>query len=196
MRTSLFCLALIGVSTLAQQPPASGTQAIYQAEANNAQRKFDYIQQNSKRTVPDQKPTVVAENEINAWLSSGQAQLPKGVRKLQLHGQPGVVTAHAVVDFDEITAGIHSGNPFLSIFSGTHEVDAQARTEGNGGEGHVHIETVSLDGVEIPRMVLQFFADKYITPKHPGIGVDSTFNLPYRIDTATVGSRQLAVTQK
>jgi hypothetical protein len=197
MRVSLFLLLLLGMSTLAQQtPPASRTQAIYQAEANSAQRKFDFIRQNALRNPPRQAPTTITENEINAWLSSGQAQLPKGVKKLQLHGQPGVVTAHAVVDFDEITAGRHSGNPFLSIFSGTHDVDAEAHGEGEGGEGRVHIDSVSLDGVEIPRMALQFFVDKYVTPKHPGIGLDSTFKLPYRIDAAMVGSRQLAVLQK
>jgi hypothetical protein len=45
-------------------------------------------------------------------------------------------------------------------------------------------------------MALQYFADKYITPKHPNLGVNSIFPLPYKIDTAEVGAEQLSVTQK
>jgi hypothetical protein len=60
----------------------------------------------------------------------------------------------------------------------------------------VHIDSVSIDGVGVPRMALEYFVEKYITPKHPDIGLDSQFKLPYRIETATVGARQLTVTQK
>jgi len=44
--------------------------------------------------------------------------------------------------------------------------------------------------------VLELFVDKFLTPKYPQIGIDSQFALPDRIDTATVGEHQLAVTQK
>lgn len=192
------CSLLLAAFAAAQQsaPPASGTQAIYDAAARSAQRKFDHIRQNAERTTPDQTPTVLTENEINAWLSSGAAQLPQGVKKLHVHGEPGIIHANAVVDFDQITAARRSSNPLLGLFTGTHEVEAQAHAQGAGGEGQVHIDSISLDGVEIPRMALEFFIDKYLKPKHPEIGLDTTFNLPDKIDTATVGSRQLTITQK
>jgi hypothetical protein len=75
-------------------------------------------------------------------------------------------------------------------------VEAKAQAQGSGGQGHVQIESVSLDGVAIPRAALEFFVDRYIKPKHPDIGLDTTFKLPYKIDLATVGSRQLTITQK
>ena len=198
MRPLLLCSLLLAGCVMAQQsaPPASGTQAIYDAEARSAQRKFDHIRENGALAAPDQTPTRFTENEINAWLSSGQAKLPKGVKKLQVRGEQGVINATAFVDFDEITAGRRSGNPFLSMFRGTHEVEAQAHAEGSGGEGHVHIDSISLDGVEIPQMALEFFVEKYIQPKHPEVGIDSTFKLPYKIDLAIVGARQLTITQK
>ena len=197
MRISLFFLLFASFATAQQSsPPASGTQAIYQAEARSAQHKFDYVQQNARRSTPDTRPTILTENEINAWLSSGQAQLPQGVKRLQVHGSSGVINATATVDFDEITAAHRSSNPLLSLFTGTHQVEAQAHAQAMGGEGQVHIDSVSLDGVEIPHMALEYFVEHYIQPKHPDIGLDSTFKLSYKIDTATVGSRQLAITQK
>jgi len=45
-------------------------------------------------------------------------------------------------------------------------------------------------------MALQYFLDRYVRPKHPEVGLDSVFELPERIDTATVGDHQLFLTQK
>lgn len=197
MRLLLTCTLLLALCSFAQQtPPASGTQAIYDAQARSAQRKFDHIRENGARSKPDKTPTVLTENEINAWLSSGRAQLPEGVKKLQLHGDAGTVNGSTVVDFDQITNGRYSGNPFMSIFRGSHQVEAKAHAQGDAGQGRVHIDSVSLDGVEVPQMVLEYFVEKYVTPKHPGIGIDSTFALPNRIDTAMIGSHQLTILQK
>ncbi len=189
----LLSAALPGQQTA---PPASGTQAIYAAQANSCQRKFDHLQQNGSKARPDSAPTTFSEGEINAWLSSGNAQLPQGVKKLQLSGTPGVINATSYVDFDEITAGKRSNNPLLYLFRGTHEVQATAHASGSGGQGQVHIDSVSIDGIGVPRAALEFFVEKYIAPKHPEIGLDSRFKLPYRIDTGVVGDRKLTVTQK
>ena len=199
MRVLLSTVLLLGSATLLSQqtpPPASGTQAMYDAQANSCQRKFDHIRQNGSKTKPDQTPTVFSESEINAWLSSGNAQLPQGVKKLQLRGEPGIIHATAYVDFDAVTASKRPGNPLLYMFRGTHEVQASAHASGNAGQGQVHIDSVSIDGVSVPRVALEYFAEKYITPKHPDIGIDSQFALPNRVDTATVGDRKLTVTQK
>jgi len=190
---------LIGAQMLlSQQSPtaASSTQQIYAAQAKSCQRKFDQIRNNGSWNPSRPLKTVLTQGEINAWLTSGNAQLPQGVKKLQFSGEPGIIHATAYVDFDEITAGKRSSNPLLYLFRGTHEVQATAHASGTGGNGQVHIDSVSLDGVGVPRVALEYFVEKYVTAKHPGIGLDSQFKLPYRIDTATVGDRQLTVTQK
>jgi hypothetical protein len=196
---SLFIVVIASAALLSQQtvpPAASSTQAIYAAQANSCQRKFDHIEQNGAKAHPDQTPTLISEGELNAWLSSGKAELPKGVKKLQMTGDNGVVNATAYIDFDQITAGRTSGNPLLALFHGTHEVQAKAHASGSGGKGQVHIDSVSIDGIGVPRMALEYFVENYIEPKYPGIGIDSEFKLPHRIDIAIVGSHQLTVTQK
>jgi hypothetical protein len=191
-----FLLVCYGSAQQTNPPAASSTQAFYNAQVRSTQQKFDYIRQNGAKKVPDQKPTVLNENEVNAWLTSGNAVLPNGVKRLQFRGLPGEIHATATIDFDQITAGKRSGNPLLGLFSGTHEVQAKAHAVGTGGTGQVHIDSVSLDGVTVPRMALEFFVDKYIKPKYPNLGIDSTFSLPYQIDIAQVGARQLTVIQK
>ena len=198
VRKLIFSL-LVPVALLAQQPKphaASATQAMYNAEVNSTQKEFDYIRANGAKAQPDQTPTIIHERELNAWLTSGDVQFPEGVKRLQLQGEPGIIHATATVDFDQVTGGRYSGNPLMSLFRGTHEVKATAHAQASGHQGQVHIDSVEVDGVPVPRMALQYFADKYITSKHPNLGIDSTFTLPYKIDTAVVGSGQVAITQK
>ncbi|HET9695704.1 MAG TPA: hypothetical protein VFP40_02480 [Terriglobales bacterium] len=199
MVRNLIVSLLLPLAMSAQQsqaPAASATQAMYNAQVNSTQKKFDYIRANGAKPSPDQTPTVIHEREINAWLTSGDVQFPDGVKRLQLQGQPGIIHATATVDFDQVTGGRYSGNPLMSLFRGTHEVKATAHAQASGHQGQVHIDSVEVDGVSVPRMALQYFADKYITPKHPNLGIDSTFALPYKIDTAVVGSGEVSVTQK
>jgi hypothetical protein len=158
--------------------------------------KLQHIQENGARNNPDQTPTEFSEREVNAYFSGGEIKLPAGVQSVHFEGKPGVVVATALVDFDQLRSGRDSSNPLLSIFAGVHQVIVAAQARGTGGLGLVHVDSVSLDGVEIPRFVLQAFAEKYLKPKYPNIGLDSRFALPDRIDTASIGLQQLRVTQK
>jgi hypothetical protein len=208
------CLALsIGVLTrrpvvtLASPPAAaSGQPAPRQSPsaqssgshrlADSAEAKFMHIQQNGEKPRPDPAPTVFTEEEINDYLASGRVELPQGVKKVRLQGRSGQVTGFLTVDFDQIKQNQRSSNMLLSLFSGTHDVTVETDAAGSAGEGKVHVRTVSLDGTEVPRMALEYFAEKYITPKYPNIGLDSQFKLPNRIDMATVGYHKISIVQK
>jgi hypothetical protein len=164
--------------------------------AASMQHKLDHVQRNGSRAQPEPSPTEFTETEVNAYFASGNIQLPAGVRSVTFQGQPGVVTGTARVDFDQIKAGRSPYNPLLSMFSGVHDVLVVAHAYGKNGEGFVHVDSVSLDDVQIPRFALQLFVEKYLRPKYPNIGMDSRFALPARVETATVGLHRLAVMQK
>lgn len=181
---------LISSCILGQQP---GTE---HRLAASLQRKLDYIQQNGKRAHPDQRPTVMTEEEINDYMASGHVKLPQGVKKVTFEGESGVMTGVATIDFDEIRAGQRSSNPLLSIFNGTHVVRVEADAAAAGGIAKVHVRTVSLDGVNVPRIALEYFINKYLKPKYPNVGMDSEFQLQDRIDMAIIGYHKLTITQK
>lgn len=159
-------------------------------------RKIFHIESNGRAAHPNQTPTSFTEQEVNSYLASSYVRLPSGVQSVRLKGEAGVISGDAHVDFDRVREGIHSSNPLLSVFSGVHEVVVVAHAHGESGRGHVHVDSVSLDNIEIPRFVLQLFVEKFLQPKYPGIGLDSEFKLPDRIDRATVGQHELLVIQK
>jgi hypothetical protein len=166
------------------------------SDAASMDQKLHHLDANAGLAQPDQTPTTLTEVEANAYLASDNVKLPVGVQSLKLQGTPGIITGDAQVDFDRIREGTRSSNPLLSMFSGVHEVIVVAHAYGAGGNGFVHVDSVSLDGVEIPHLVLELFVEKFLTPKYPQIGLDSQFALPDRIDIATVGLHKLTLTQK
>jgi hypothetical protein len=166
------------------------------ASSGDMQGKLQHIESNGRLTHPDQSPTTFTEQEINAYLSSGAVKFPSGVRSLNLQEQSGIAIGGSQIDFDQLKAGINSSNPLLSVFSGVHDVIVNANAHGSGGKGFVHVNSVSLDGVQVPKFVLQLFVDKYLAPKYPQVGLDSEFDMPARIDTAVIGSHNLTITQK
>ncbi len=159
-------------------------------------QKLSHIERNGAVAQPDPTPTILYENEINTYFAQGRVQLPKGVQKVRFEGSPNVITAYARIDFDQMTEGQRSANPLLALFSGVHDVVTIADAHGAGGTGIIHVQSVTLDGLAIPRMALQFFVDHYVKPKHPEVGLDTRFRMPYRIDSAQVGEHKLTVIQK
>jgi hypothetical protein len=192
----LMCACALAQNQQQRQPPASATEAMHQADLDNAQRKIAFITQNAIKAQPDPRPTELTEREVNAYLNSGNVQLPKGVTKPQLTGSNNEVTANAHVDFDTVTEGRSSGNPLMHLFSGVHDVVVNAHAVGIRGAGRVHIDSVSIDGIGVPKAALEYFVEKYITPKYPELGIDSTFDLPARVDSAVIGDHKLTVIQK
>jgi hypothetical protein len=181
---------LIGTCILGQQ---SGSQ---HRLAASLQRKLDYIKQNGELAHPNPAPTVMTEEEINDYMASGRVKLPQGVKKVTFSGETGVMTGVAMIDFDEIRAGQHLSNPLLSLFNGTQAVRVEADAAGSGGKAKVHVRTVSINGINVPRFALEIFINKFLKPKYPNVGMDSEFQLTDRIDTATIGYHKLTVVQR
>jgi hypothetical protein len=160
------------------------------------EKKLQHVQSNSNQKQPDSSPTEFSEQEINAYFASGKVELPNGVQSVVCQEQPGIVIGTSRVDFDQLKAGKNSYNPLLSVFSGLHDVVVSTHAHGSKGEGFVHVDSVSLDGVEVPQFVLELFVEKYLKPKYPNVGIDSRFALPARVDAATVGLRKVTLIQK
>jgi hypothetical protein len=187
------CLVLVmavGLS-FAWSKPASDAEA-----AASAQRKIDHIEANGALVHPDSKPTEFTEQEINSYIASGKIQSPEGVQSVHLVGVDGMVTGTSRVDFDKLRGAGRSSNPLLSMFSGVHDVKVQAHAHGSGGTGIIHVDSVMLDGAEIPHFLLELFVDKYLKPKYPDVGMDTRVALPDKIDTAMIGNHILTVVQK
>jgi hypothetical protein len=189
-------LAVTACSLLTERSLAQTRSASKYQPLASFERKLQHVESNGAQSQPDPSPTEFSEQEINAYFASGSVKLPVGVQSVVFQEQPGVVIGTSRVDFDQLKAGKNSYNPLLSIFSGLHDVVVAAHAYGARREGFVHVDSVSLDGVEVPQFVLELFVEKYLKPKYPNTGLDSRFALPARVDAATIGLHRVTITQQ
>jgi hypothetical protein len=187
-KSFLLAILLVSTTSYTAQDRSSTSAAV--------ERKIQHVQQNGTLPQPDQTPTTFSQQEINDYVASSAVKLPKGVHSVRFSSEPGVVTSNARIDFDELKNGRGSANPLLSVFSGLHDVVVVAHAHGAGHMGYVDVDSVALDGVDIPRFVLQLFVEKYLQPKYTDVGLSSRFEMTYKIDTAVVGHNQVTITQK
>jgi hypothetical protein len=184
----IICFVLVLLAPLQAQTPPS--------PESSMEKKLRHVENNSTVAHPDPSPTEFTVEETNAYFAAGEVKLPIGVRSVHFESQPGVVTGTALVDFDQMKSGRNANHPLLSIFTGVHTVVVIAHAHGKDGEGFVHVDSVSIDGSEIPPFILQIFVQKFVQPKYPNVGIDSHFTLPARVDSAIVNLQKLTLIQK
>ncbi|HUQ49541.1 MAG TPA: hypothetical protein VM056_02415 [Terriglobales bacterium] len=176
-------------STLAA--PASTTKL-----ADAMQRKIDFVTVNGRKAIPEKKSTVFAQDEINAYFAERRLKMPEGVRSVKFQLRPELVTANASIDFDEITREKRSLNPLMYLFTGLHDVTVTARAVPLGkGEVRVTVETVTIDGVTVPKMALKFFVERYVNPKYPNVGLDHEYRLPAKMNSVIIQKAKGTVNQ-
>jgi hypothetical protein len=198
-RFLILTIALASAAGTTQQTSSPSSSPISAAETRSAdsfQRKIDYIEQNAQKNPPDERPTTVTEAEINAYFAQRRLKLPDGVKLVKFDLQPGAVNALTRVDFDEITKSRHSWNPLLALFTGVHDAQVMAHAHGSGGRVQVHVDSVTLDGVNVPRVALELFIEKFVNPKYPTVRLDGEYKLPVKIDSVNIGAHESTVIQK
>jgi hypothetical protein len=186
----------LAMSLAAAARPAQFSGNNHSSEYRAMQQKLAYLKQNAARPHPDPRPTELTEPEVNAYFSQGGVKLPKGVSQLRLTSKAAVIDAHAQIDFEQIMQGRGSSNPLYGLFSGNHDVHVVAQATGSNGAGSIRVQSVEMDGVQLPQFALEFFVQHYITPKYPNVGITSTFKLPLRIDSAIVDTGKVRLFQR
>ena len=188
------CMAALSMFTASAQ--TTSTSKHFSAAAQKFQDKLNFLERNAQAKPVQRRSTQINAEEVNAWFREGGYKLPQGVEKVVFHSRADTIQADSTVDFDAVKQGKRNLNPLLSIFSGVHEVQVTAAASAQNGQGHVTIESVSIDGVGVPHLALEMFVKRYITPKYPNVGLDNLFQMPDRIDSATVGNDNALVTQR
>ena len=160
-------------------------------------RKVEILEANAQRPPAQPQNTDITQDELNAYLAEGGVDMPKGIESAKIDMKPAVLHATATVNFDTLAEGHTGNNPiFSALFTGTHDVEAQAQASGAAGQGTIIVDWVKLDGVQVPKSALEYLMQHYVKPKYPNAGMTTRFPLPVRIDMAVVSQGKVTLTQK
>jgi hypothetical protein len=169
-------------------------------DAENLRQKVSVITAHAERGV-GQRRTTITENEVNSYLvySAGD-QLPAGVVEpsVTILG-PGRLSGRAVVDLDAVRKARATTSLFdpTNYLTGRLPVTATGTLKTTNGMGQFQLESATVGGVPVPKLLLQEIVSYYSrTPDKPsGIGLDDPFALPARIREIQVDRGQAIIVQ-
>jgi hypothetical protein len=164
-------------------------------------QKVATINAHAERQMKTGRRTMVTENEVNSYLAyDAQAQLPTGVVEptVTILG-PGRLSGRAVVDLDAVRKAKNPTSLLdpMNYLTGRLPVTATGVLKTSNGVGHFGLESASVGGVPIPKLILQEIVSYYSrTAENPaGVSLDDPFALPARIREIQVERGQAIIVQ-
>jgi hypothetical protein len=184
------------------------TAAAPQADTRASKRDAELLRQKvatitafSERKAKQTLRTTITENEVNSYLVfDAREQLPAGVVEpsVTILGT-GRVSGRAVVDLDAVrkakaTASLLDPTNYLT---GRLPVTATGVLSTTNGVGRFQLESATVGGVPVPKLLLQEIVSYYsrTRDKPAGIGLDDPFALPARIREIQVERGQAIIVQ-
>ena len=182
--------------------------AVLSADERSSKRDADLLKQKvatitafGGRPSNQIRRTPVTESEVNAYLGyDGRSQLPAGVvdPAVSILGT-GRLSGRAVVDLDAVRRAKASQSWFdpTNYLTGKLPVTATGRLQTSKGVGRFELESASVGGVPVPKLLLQEIVSYYSrTAQNPaGINLDDPFALPARIREIQVERGQAIIVQ-
>jgi len=155
-------------------------------KAESLQAKIDDIKsaETSRSSKPQGKQTEVTEAELESFvLFSLRDKIPVKLDSIAVQLLPGAVSADTQVTFNSN----NTGNSIVdSLVGGTHNLFVKGNLSGDERRGKFDLVEVKLDGIPVPRVLIQTLVDKYVKPKYPEVDLREPFDLPWGIRTIAI----------
>ncbi len=200
LRASLRSLVMLVVAISTATAIVAGGQPS-RRDADQLRQKVAAIERFAQQ--PGRQPlrTTLTESEVNAYLAyDAREELPPGVLEpsVSILGT-GRLQARATVDLDEVRKQKKSSGMLdpMSYLTGRLPVTASGVLTTNNGMARFQLESASIGGVPVPKMLLQEIVGYYSrSSQNPaGISLDDPFPLPARIREIQVERGQAIVVQ-
>jgi hypothetical protein len=171
------------------------------ADGDRLQKKIDDIAANGAAARTKPKTTPVSESELNSYLAFNlRNDVPRGLAEPEIvMSGDGSLAGRVLVDIDEFnrSRGPQSVLDPLSYLSGQVPVTARGVLRTHEGRGTFYLSSAKLQGVPLPRSVVQelvrYFSRTADNPR--GIDMDEPFDLPAKIRRIEVGRGEAVVAQ-
>jgi len=170
-------------------------------DADMLRQKVAAISSHGERGLNRPLRTTITENEVNSYLVfDGREQLPTGVvdPSVTILGT-GRVSGRAVVDLDAVRKAKATASLFdpTNYLTGRLPVTATGLLSTSNGMGRFQLESATVGGVPVPKLLLQEIVSYYsrTAEKPAGIGLDDPFALPARIREIQVERGQAIIVQ-
>ena len=104
---------------------------------------------------------------------------------------PGVIAADTKIT---LPAG-STGNALVdALVSGTHNLHIGGKLAAAKGIGKFDLQSVSVDGIPVPNILIDTLIQKYAKPKYPDVDLKEPFEMPWGIQAIDIGQHKATIT--
>jgi hypothetical protein len=180
-------VAVHSIRAQAESPAPSSAPRVSRKAAQSLQGKIDHIKRNGDTPDPKRSSveTEVTEGELESYVVySMKEDIPVQVDSINVHLTPGTVAADTQVTFTSNA----TGNSMLdALVGGTHNLSVRGHLSGAEGVGKFDLDDVKVDGIPVPKVLIQTLVEKYVKPKYPEVDLKAPFDMPWGIRAIDVG---------
>jgi hypothetical protein len=152
--------------------------------ARRLQEKIDAVKKASEAE-GDHRPQQVeaTEMELESYvLFMLRDDIPARVDSFKVQLTPGAVAADTQLTFVNTI-----GNPIVdTLLNGTHNLFVKGRLAAANYEGKFDLEEIRVDGIPVPKVLVETLINKYVKPKHPEVDLKEPFELPWKIERIVI----------
>ena len=116
--------------------------------------------------------------------------IPVQIESVRVHLTPGVVAADTRLT---IPAGTTGNTLVDALVTGTHNLLVSGKMTTANGEGKFDLQSVNVDGIPVPNILIDALLRKYAKPKYPDVDLNEPFDLPWGIQTIDIGQGKATV---
>jgi hypothetical protein len=182
MVAAVFAYRTMPASTVA----AEDHEKVSEKAAKSLQDKIDAIKkaEGDRGRAPAASRVEVSEVELESYmLYDLKKDIPAQMDSFDVQLEPGTVGAQTQLTF----ASDATGNPIIdAVISGTHDLFVKGSLQGSQGRGKFELLEVRIDGIPVPKVLIQSLFDKYVKPKYPDADLKEPFELPWGIEGLTL----------
>jgi hypothetical protein len=185
--------AVFVLRSLSPQETAAEPRELSKRNADVLQTKIDDIKKADEAGDSSRQPseTEVSEAELESYVVySLREQIPVQIDSIDVQLTSGAVASDTQLTFNSNT----TGNPMVdALVGGTHNLFVKGRLHGYQGRGKFELEEVKVDGIPVPKVLIQTLFDKYVKPKYPEADLKEPFDMPWGIDSIDIQTQKARI---
>jgi len=134
----------------------------------------------------------ISEAELESYVMVYlRKDIPVDIESVRVGLTPGMIAADTKLTLPPGT----TGNPLVdALVSGTHSLQVGGKFTAAKGEGKFDLQSVTVDGIPVPNILIDSLIRKYAKPKYPDVDLKKPFDLPWGIQAIDVGQGKATVT--
>ena len=184
--------AIVVFKTFPVRSASTGAQNAERAAASleskiNTIKKADADKKRHERARLD-----ITETELESYVMVYlRKDIPIQIESVRAHLTPGVVAADTRLT---IPAGTTGNTLVDALVTGTHNLLISGKLTAAKGEGKFDLQSLSVDGIPVPNILIDALLRKYAKPKYPDVDLKEPFDLPWGIQSIDIGQGKATVT--